>query len=422
MAKSSKSARTDRQKVVEQMRAEQKAAERRRGTDHRGGVRPGGRGHRGSRGVRPDHGLDPDLEVQRQAARPASGRPASVCQKVTTKPADGNQQHLPDGSPGRLHRRPARLRQALPHSRRDGPEVLHRPGPAGARHAGAQRGARLHDPLVRRHGRQGRHADGPDQGDRRTSSPAPPTCATSSRPCRGRRTTASPSPTVSTSPSPTGRSAAPQNAAAGSDKQVGRLAVLLERLRCGAPDLHGRLPVQRLPRARRDVAAPQVRSARPVSRSRSTIALTSCAWARVVTSRASGVSTTTTSSTPTSATRRPLPRHDEPGRGVGPDEVGVAEHPHVAGGVRRAPRTASGSRRCRPRRTHPARSRRGRRPRPARPRHGRWRSSAASARPPRAGPATRPGRAATRRSRDARAASRSSSTRGRTTNIPAFQR
>ncbi len=32
MAKSSKSARTDRQKVVEQMRAQQKAAERRRGT------------------------------------------------------------------------------------------------------------------------------------------------------------------------------------------------------------------------------------------------------------------------------------------------------------------------------------------------------------------------------------------------------
>ena len=101
MAKSSKSSRTvrnERQKVVEQMRAQQKAAERRRGqaivaicvfvavaiivaaawgpvVDH--------------------------FRTAKYASKAVEeiGAPASVCLKSTTKPATGNQEHLPDGSP-----------------------------------------------------------------------------------------------------------------------------------------------------------------------------------------------------------------------------------------------------------------------------------------------------------------------------------
>jgi hypothetical protein len=97
-SKASKATRTERQKLVEDMRARQKAAERRRGglivalcvlvalgiivaaawgpvTDH----------FRTSRYA--DRALD------------QIGAPAAGCQQPTTKPATGNQDHLPDGSP-----------------------------------------------------------------------------------------------------------------------------------------------------------------------------------------------------------------------------------------------------------------------------------------------------------------------------------
>jgi hypothetical protein len=101
MAKSSKSSRTtrtERQKVIEEMRAKQKAAERRRGsmivlvcvlvavgiivaaawapiTDH--------------------------FRQQKYAGKALEqiGSPATACQKPSTKPANGNQQHLPNGAP-----------------------------------------------------------------------------------------------------------------------------------------------------------------------------------------------------------------------------------------------------------------------------------------------------------------------------------
>ena len=97
-SKSSRASRTDRQKVIEQMRAQQKAAERRRGqmivvvcvlvalgiivaaawgpvTDH--------------------------FRTQKYAGKPLEqiGSPAAACAKPTTKPAQGNQQHLPNGAP-----------------------------------------------------------------------------------------------------------------------------------------------------------------------------------------------------------------------------------------------------------------------------------------------------------------------------------
>jgi hypothetical protein len=98
MAKSSKSARTDRQKVVEQMRAQQKAAERRRGTIIVVVCVLVAIGIVGAAAYGP---IMDSIRTSKYSGKPLTGigSPASVCQKVTTKPADGNQQHLPDGSP-----------------------------------------------------------------------------------------------------------------------------------------------------------------------------------------------------------------------------------------------------------------------------------------------------------------------------------
>src|SRR3954452_15265370 len=100
MAKTSKSKalRNERQKVVEQMRAQQKAAERRRGLT-----------------IVVVCAVVAVLIVGLAAFKPIKdwwdgrefrgknvaeiGAPASVCVKPTTKPATGNQQHIPDGSP-----------------------------------------------------------------------------------------------------------------------------------------------------------------------------------------------------------------------------------------------------------------------------------------------------------------------------------
>jgi hypothetical protein len=98
MAKSSKSARSERAKVVEQMRAQQKAAERRRGTIIVVACVLVAVGIVAAAATGPilDH-----IRTSKFSGKPLSaiGAPASVCQKVTTKPADGNQQHLADGSP-----------------------------------------------------------------------------------------------------------------------------------------------------------------------------------------------------------------------------------------------------------------------------------------------------------------------------------
>jgi hypothetical protein len=104
MAKSSKSSgssrttRTERKKVVEEMRARQKAAERRRG-----GMIVAvcvliavGIIVAAAWGPVTDH-----FRQQKYAGKALEeiGAPASVCQDPTTKPAEGNQQHLPDGAP-----------------------------------------------------------------------------------------------------------------------------------------------------------------------------------------------------------------------------------------------------------------------------------------------------------------------------------
>ena len=167
-----------------------------------------------------------------------------------------------------------------------------------------------------------------------------------------------------------------------------------------------------------------VRSARPVSLERRDDRLTSCARLRVVTSSASGVSTTTTSSMPID--------RDRPAR-AGHDQAGAVHHPHqrlvtehhgeraVGGGAEQL------GQRVEVADVLPA-ERRG---------HGRHPAGVGRGlgdgvvdrdlrqRLPTA-PRRRPGSAAISRSVAAKAgsvsASRSSSTVGRTTNMPAFQR
>jgi hypothetical protein len=97
-SKSSKSARTERQKVVEQMRAQQKAAERRRGSLIVAvcvlvalGIIVAA-----AWGPVTDH-----FRTSKYSGEPIDqiGSPVGSCQKPTTKPATGTQQHLADGSP-----------------------------------------------------------------------------------------------------------------------------------------------------------------------------------------------------------------------------------------------------------------------------------------------------------------------------------
>jgi len=101
MAKSSKSsrnARTERQKVVEQLRAQQKAAERRRGLTivAVSVLAAVAIIVAAAWGPVVDH-----FRTAKYSGKPLDqiGAPPSACQAPTTKPATGNQQHLPDGAP-----------------------------------------------------------------------------------------------------------------------------------------------------------------------------------------------------------------------------------------------------------------------------------------------------------------------------------
>ena len=101
MAKSSKSsraARTERQKIVEEMRARQKSAERRRGGIVVALCVLVAVAIIGAAAWGP---ITNHFKQQKYAGRALEkiGSPASACQKPTTKPANGNQQHIPDGSP-----------------------------------------------------------------------------------------------------------------------------------------------------------------------------------------------------------------------------------------------------------------------------------------------------------------------------------
>jgi hypothetical protein len=98
MAKSSRTTRSERQKLVEQMRAEQRRAERRRGLTVVAACVVVAVLIVGLAAYRPLKDWW-DTRSYRDKNLTQIGSPASVCEKVTTKPATGNQQHIQDGSP-----------------------------------------------------------------------------------------------------------------------------------------------------------------------------------------------------------------------------------------------------------------------------------------------------------------------------------
>jgi hypothetical protein len=98
MGKSSKTNRSERQKAIEQLRAQQKAAERRRGMTIVAACSLVAVVIVGLAAYQPVKSWW-DTRSYRGKDLAEIGAPASVCQRVTTKPAAGNQQHLADGSP-----------------------------------------------------------------------------------------------------------------------------------------------------------------------------------------------------------------------------------------------------------------------------------------------------------------------------------
>jgi hypothetical protein len=91
-----KTAKTDRQAVIDQIRSQQKSAERRRGLVIVGICVVVALLIVGLAAYRPVKNWW-DLRAFHNVAIDQIGAPASVCGKETTKPATGNQQHVPDG-------------------------------------------------------------------------------------------------------------------------------------------------------------------------------------------------------------------------------------------------------------------------------------------------------------------------------------
>ena len=104
-SKSSRSERTERQRRVEEMRAQQKAAERRRGglIVAVSVVVAVGIVVAAAWGPVTDH-----FRTAKYADQPIDqiGAPAGACQRPITKPAAGNQEHLANGSPVRYQESP----------------------------------------------------------------------------------------------------------------------------------------------------------------------------------------------------------------------------------------------------------------------------------------------------------------------------
>ena len=98
MAKSSKTVKSDRQAVIDKLRKEQKGAERKRGFAIVGVCVLVAVLIIGAAAYKPIKDWWDGREVQ-QLALSDIGAPASACQDVTTKKADGNQNHVPTGTP-----------------------------------------------------------------------------------------------------------------------------------------------------------------------------------------------------------------------------------------------------------------------------------------------------------------------------------
>ncbi len=92
-----KSSRSDRQAVIDEIRKKQKGAERKRGFAIVGVCSTVALLIVVAAAYRPVMNWW-DLRKFNKVALDSIGAPASVCDKVTTKPADGNQQHVPTGT------------------------------------------------------------------------------------------------------------------------------------------------------------------------------------------------------------------------------------------------------------------------------------------------------------------------------------
>ena len=267
-----------------------------------------------------------------QASR-TIGAPASACQDGHTKKANGNQDHVPTGHAGRLQGRPAGVRRALTAASRrpDGPQALHRRD-----RPELETSCTTSSTATRSSGTTRPIADDDERDGPRSAAIADKLEGTSNLrdkfkavPWTSGTRAARPSPTASTSPSRTGRPAAP-----GRDrrrKQVGVWQYCSDAQRRGPRVLHAQVPLPGLPEPSamepatdQCRAAAQVRSARPSCCRPATTCLTCWARARVVTRSASGVSTTTTSSSPTTATMRPERGTTRPVASTRPHQ-GVAE-------------------------------------------------------------------------------------------------
>lgn len=98
MAKSSKTVKSDRQAVIDKLRKEQKGAERKRGFAIVGVCVLVAVLIIGAAAYKPIKDWWDGREVE-QLSLSDIGAPASVCQDISTKKADGNQNHVPTGTP-----------------------------------------------------------------------------------------------------------------------------------------------------------------------------------------------------------------------------------------------------------------------------------------------------------------------------------
>jgi hypothetical protein len=181
-----KQVKTDRQAVIESIRSQQKTSERKRGLAIVGVCAVVAVLIIGLAAYRPIKNAW-DLRQFRNVAIDKIGAPASVCAEETTKPATGEQQHIPDGQAifypdappafGEHYNTPDPMQRKL-YSEGDRPVL----------------GILVHN---LEHGYTILWYDETVAG------------GSSSRPCRGWSPTARRSPRASTSPSPTGRSVEP---------------------------------------------------------------------------------------------------------------------------------------------------------------------------------------------------------------------
>ena len=423
-----KSAKTDRQAVIDEIRKKQKGAEQRRGfvivgvcvvvaaADRRRRGLPADQGLVGPAGVRRPRPRR-DRRPRRRSASEIDDQDGRAAARTTSSPAP----------PIAVRGRAAGVRPRTTTCWAAIERKFYTAGrPPRGRRARAQPRARLHDPLVRRDDRRRRRR-------RWTSCAASPpkftatttTSATSSWPCRGRPRTATPFPDgPAHRASPTGRSAA---TATRRGEQVGVWQYCSEPSGEALEDVHEGLPLHRLPRAgRRLRPRPALRSGRrwPSSWRRGDDRLTSWACARRGDQqRVAGC-------------RRPRRRRGRPrrppGRRPGTTRPGAVDGPHPVRGRRARSGPSVGAEQQRRSESksptssqpnvaghdgHPAggggrlgdrvvdRDLRQRRPQLVEPSPGRPRSP----------------RSAAAKS-GSRSASRSSSTVGRTTNMPAFHR